>query len=253
MIRMLVSVRNVSEALQAADAGADLIDLKDPGRGALGGLDAEQVAEIVTALRAAGCRARISATIGDLPAGDVERIVQRVRAMARCGVDDVKVGIWRDGEGANMTTMATASLLRRLAQEDAAVVPVFVADAGVPFDDVAVALRLDAFAVLMLDTFDKRGGSLLARLPADEVNRFVQVVRAAGSRAGLAGSLGDTDLSPLRRIAPDIAGFRGAVCCGDREGALEPARVRALLEALHAGEGDVARGARPSPTLSTPA
>jgi hypothetical protein len=38
MMKMLVSVRDIDEALAAAQAGADFIDLKDPAAGALGGL-----------------------------------------------------------------------------------------------------------------------------------------------------------------------------------------------------------------------
>jgi uncharacterized protein (UPF0264 family) len=33
MIRLLVSVRDIGEALAATDAGAELIDLKDPSLG----------------------------------------------------------------------------------------------------------------------------------------------------------------------------------------------------------------------------
>ena len=38
MMRLLISVRSSAEALLAARGGADFIDLKEPGQGALGGL-----------------------------------------------------------------------------------------------------------------------------------------------------------------------------------------------------------------------
>ena len=40
MTRLVISVRNVAEAIAAAAGGADLIDLKEPNRGALGRVDA---------------------------------------------------------------------------------------------------------------------------------------------------------------------------------------------------------------------
>src|ERR1700758_3746331 len=70
MIRMLASVRNLDEARDAAGAGADLIDLKEPGAGALGAVSAPQIARIVHSLRAEYPRLPISAAIGDLLPGD---------------------------------------------------------------------------------------------------------------------------------------------------------------------------------------
>ena len=51
-MRLLVSAKNRAEALAAAAAGADFIDLKDPAAGALGALPIEHIAAITAALRA---------------------------------------------------------------------------------------------------------------------------------------------------------------------------------------------------------
>ena len=40
-----------------------------------------------------------------------------------------------------------------------------------------------------------------------------------------------------RRLAPDFAGFRSAVCAGDRAGALDAGRLAALLALLADGPG----------------
>ena len=50
-MRMLVSVRDVAEAREAVRAGVDLIDLKEPAAGALGGLALPVIREVVAALR----------------------------------------------------------------------------------------------------------------------------------------------------------------------------------------------------------
>ena len=53
-MKLLVSVRSVEEALLAAEGGADFIDLKEPGAGALGGLPIATIRAIVDALRRHG-------------------------------------------------------------------------------------------------------------------------------------------------------------------------------------------------------
>ena len=62
--RFLASVRDDAEASIALQAGADLIDFKEPSAGALGAVDPTLLANAVSSI--AGC-AQTSATIGDLP------------------------------------------------------------------------------------------------------------------------------------------------------------------------------------------
>ena len=226
MIRLLVSVRDVPEALTAAAAGADFIDLKDPAAGALGGLATESIRAIVIALRAAHPRLPISATIGDIDNARIELILQRVAAVAACGVSYVKVGV-EPGE-------AGRALLAALAKCEAAVVPVLLADQGVDLGQVDTALALAAFPALMLDTADKTAGSLTARVASSELADFTQRVQRRGVLAGLAGALRFADLPLLCELAPDFAGFRSAVCIGPRSGALDAGRVRAVRQGLMA-------------------
>jgi uncharacterized protein (UPF0264 family) len=226
--RLLVSVRDVDEALAAAAAGADLVDLKDPAAGALGGLPPAEISAIVRALRACRGDLPLSATIGDVPAGSLDDILGRVDEVARCGVDYVKVGI------AGGHPEAAARLLPRLARCGAQVVPVLFADAGIDAELVGAALHEPAFPALMLDTADKRAGSLLRRVRGDSLAAFVGMVRRRGKLCGLAGSLRADDAAALRALAPDFAGFRGAVCEGERAGPLDPGRVRALRRRLAA-------------------
>jgi uncharacterized protein (UPF0264 family) len=223
-LRILVSVRDVAEARQAAAQGADFVDLKDPSAGALGGLPPARIADVVDALRARPDFAgRISATIGDWPADARAGILRRVAEVAATGVDYVKVGL-APGPHA-------AALVQALAGCGASVVPVLIADRGVDSDLVATALGPRAFPALMLDTEDKRGGSLLQRVPAAALRHFVDLVGAQGALAGLAGALRLDDLPALRAIGPDFAGFRSAVCAGDRAQALDPLRLQALRTA----------------------
>lgn len=124
-MRMLVSVRDGAEALCAAGAGADFIDLKEPAAGALGGLAPARIRDIVAVLRARHPGTTISATIGDVPVDDGETILRRVDEVGGCGVDLVKVGV--PGCGGPAARM----LLRRLGAAAWPVVPVFLADDGI--------------------------------------------------------------------------------------------------------------------------
>jgi len=223
-LKLLVSVRSVEEALLAADGGADLIDLKEPGAGALGGLPITAIRSIVEALKQHGSALRVSATIGDLPMHALDRIAACVKAVGASGVDYVKVGIERGPQA--------RAVLDMLARSGPAVVPVFIADKGLDATDVAHACAL-GFPGLMADTADKLAGSLFDAVPMAELGRFVATVRTAGAMVGLAGALRVEHKPLLDALAPDFAGFRTAVCTGSRDSALDPVRLRALTALMH--------------------
>jgi uncharacterized protein (UPF0264 family) len=222
-MRLLVSVRNDAEAWLAVQGGAGFIDLKEPREGALGGLPVPAISAVVKLLRGRGVALPISATIGDVPMHEIDRIAASVAAVGACGVDYVKVGI-EPAEHAE-------AVLDRLGDCGFAVVPVFIADRGLDFGLVARACTL-GFPAVMADTADKRAGSLLDVVAENRLRRFVHEVQSAGRLAGLAGALRVQHLPALRRLAPDFAGFRSAVCHGDRSSALDPQRVQDLAEAL---------------------
>jgi len=228
-MKLLVSVRSVEEALLAAEGGADFIDLKEPGQGALGGLPIATIRSIVAALRRQGSGLALSATIGDVAMHEADRIAACVDAVGACGVDYVKVGILRAPEARRV--------LAALAASGWPVVPVFIADQGFDWADVEFACAL-GFPGVMADTQDKLAGSLFDAVGNDALRRFVATVRAAGPMVGLAGALRAAHEPLLRALAPDFAGFRTAVCAGDRSSALDPQRLRALAALM--------RGRQPS-------
>ncbi len=223
-MKLLVSVRSVEEALLVAEGGADLVDLKEPGEGALGGLPIATIRLIVDALRRQGSGLPVSATIGDVPLHETGRIASCVAAVGACCVDYVKVGIERVPQA--------RAVLDMLARSGLSIVPVFIADQGLDAADVAHACAL-GFPAVMADTADKHTGSLFDAVPIDELRRFVAAVRASGAMVGLAGALRVEHQPLLSDLAPDFAGFRTAVCVGDRSSALDPRRLRALAALMH--------------------
>lgn len=226
-MKLLVSVRSVEEALLAAEGKVDFIDLKEPGHGALGGLPIATIRDIVGALRRHDSALAISATIGDVAMHETHRIATCVDAVGACGVDYVKVGIERVPQA--------RVVLDALAASAWPIVPVFIADKGLELADVAHACAL-GFPGVMADTFDKSAGSLFDAVPMEDLRRFIAAVGATGTMVGLAGALRPMHEPLLRTLAPDFAGFRTAVCAGDRSSALDPRRLQSLVALMHGHE-----------------
>lgn len=231
-VRLLVSVRSVAEARLVAEGGADFVDLKEPGQGALGGLPLATIGEIVAALRAANSSLPISATIGDVPMHALDTILARVEAVGACGVDYVKVGIER--------SPATGAVLRALAACGRPLVPVFIADRGLDERAVALALSL-RFPGVMVDTANKHAGSLFDLLPPADIARFVAMARETGTMVGIAGAMRRADADRIVALAPDFAGFRSAVCRGERSDALDAGCLDELVAAMRAAQASFNR------------
>jgi (5-formylfuran-3-yl)methyl phosphate synthase len=226
MTALLASVRSADEAFDAANAGAELIDLKEPNAGALGGVATGDIAHIVRELRARYAVRPISATIGDLPNDALDEITSRVLDVAAAGVDYVKVGV-SPGAGAS-------ACLRHLAGLPAAVVPVLLSDDGVDREVAALAAQL-GFVGIVFDTASKNGRTLFDCVDVGVLADCMADARGHGVMTAVAGSLGWGDLGRIRALAPDIAGFRGALCdeVHGRGGRLDPSRVERWVRALH--------------------
>ncbi len=202
MTGMLASVENLTEALQVLAAGVDIIDLKSPSKGALGALPIELVKEIVLAVDG---RLPVSATIGDLPMYP-KQVGDAVEAMASTGVDYVKIGFFPDGDW-----QKTIIHLAPLAAEGVRLVAVLFGDLNPRLDQIP-ALAISGFSAVMLDTMDKRAGSLTQVCTMDFLQSFIIEAKAYGMLCGLAGSLRQTDIPALLDLQADYLGFRGALC-----------------------------------------
>ena len=221
-VRMLASVRSPEEALFALQAGADLIDAKEPLDGILGAVPAETLRAIVAAV---GQRRPVSATVGDLPL-DPERLCVAARLNADCGADFVKIGIFEQPFELSRLQPVPPAL------DGVPLIAVLFADRSPPLQ-VADALAAAGWHGVMLDTANKNAGSLRDWTDPDWLAEFVRQARAAGLLVGLAGSLREDDVRPLAALGPDYLGFRGALCTQtDREECLDPDRVRAIRALL---------------------
>ncbi len=222
MSGMLASVSNLEEALLAESLAVDIIDLKQPARGALGALEIGEVAAIVAALKA---ETHVSATVGDLPM-QPEILFDAVQAMAATGVDYVKIGFFPGGDW-----QACIDRLAEISKRHALIAVLF-ADAHPDFASVET-LSQAGFRGVMLDTMDKRAGSLKQQLTDQQLTQFVDTARRQTLLTGLAGSLRLEDIAPLLTLQADYLGFRGALCRQQlRTAELDPGQISAIRDHL---------------------
>jgi len=222
MTLMLASVTSPAEAEMVSAGGADIIDLKDPAKGALGALDTGVSAHIV---RLVGKRKPVSAAAGAADGGPRE-VVDAVAAVAATGVDYVKVAISRD--------RAAADCVRALGRHanGTKLVGVFFADCE-PNLDMLALMAGSGFTGAMLDTAKKGAGRLLDHMDVAALDCFINRCRKNGLMSGLAGSLEAPDVPRLLPLQPDYLGFRGSLCHGRmREGAIDAASVRVIRELI---------------------
>ena len=222
MSKMLASVNSVEEALLVFNAQVDIIDLKQPAQGALGALPTDLVREIVEII--AG-RSPVSATIGDLPM-QPELVFNAVQAMAKTGVDYIKIGFFPDGD-----SLATVKLLAELTPQYALIAVLF-ADTQPDFSIIS-ALKQSGFVGVMLDTMDKKRGSLTQVMNPTELAHFVKLAQTQQLLCGLAGSLKLADIATLLPYQADYLGFRGALCAEQQRTAkLNPAAIAEIKRAI---------------------
>lgn len=238
MTGLLASVATLDEMDLARAGGADVVDLKDPSRGALGAWAPDGIRRAAAAWNAWWePRPKLSATIGDHPM-EPGLVRAAVEAVAKAGVPMIKIGVFPEGDA-----LGCFDALRPVAGH-VDLVAVFFADQDPDFD-LLPELAAAGFAGAMVDTADKTSGSLRRHLDDHAVGRFVARAHALGMIAGLAGSLKLEDIAPLAAHSPDYLGFRSALCAGARTGCMTEAalaRVRSAIDARRIEDGHAFTG-----------
>jgi uncharacterized protein (UPF0264 family) len=222
MTCFLASVTSVAEARIAINAGADIIDLKDPSQGALGALPMAVIEDIV---RFVDGRRPVSSTVGDLPMLP-DGLLDAVEIVADSGVDIIKVGFFGSvGHVECVRALATQASNKRI-------VAVMFADQRPDFSLITLLAEANFYGA-MLDTADKAAGGLCDWLEQAVLQSFVDTARKHGLLVGLAGSLRLADIGELSALDADYLGFRRALCSGNvRESTLDSGRINEAFELL---------------------
>jgi uncharacterized protein (UPF0264 family) len=237
MTGILVSVRDAWEAGAALQAGASVIDVKEPRHGSLGPADPacwHEVARVVDG------QVPVSAALGELLDGDVSQRIRQLppidyakMGLARCADQDRWASRWHDAMG----------------ELPAATAPVAVAyadwaTAGAPHPEAVLERAIDfGVSMLLLDTFGKRQGWLLDHLTPVALRRLAATARCQHVGLVLAGSLNLARLPHVLALAPDLVAVRGAICDGQRSARLVPERVRQWVAAARHHQSSAGAGA----------
>lgn len=226
MTQLLVSVRSLDEALDAFEAGADLIDLKEPSAGSLGRVTDAVALEVSARLREwVPLSMALGELLADLPAAGTTQADPFALPDA---ISFAKLGL-AGCAAINRWPSRWEAAVRRL-PATCAPVAVIYADWEVTFSPAPEtvlewATRLGCRA-LLIDTYEKKGATVFEYLP---LNRLAQLIASARSRQLLSVLAGSLTLDTARQalhLAPDFVAVRGAVCDGPRHARLVPEKVR---------------------------
>ena len=223
MTQLLISVKNSMEALLALEAGADIIDLKDPNVGALGALNIDETQDIVQAMKGNGL---ISATVGEQHAS-LNVLVHDIKVRAAIGIDIIKIVasplFYSDDFVMHMQTLTNNGIK---------IVTVFFADEKIDLDLLA-KIKQAGFFGAMLDTKIKQH-HLLQVQAAEDLKIFTQMCHQFHLQSGFAGSLQPQHIAYLMQFNPTYIGFRGGVCENlARKNALCHSKVIEIKKLLH--------------------
>jgi dihydroneopterin aldolase len=223
MTFMLASVTGVEEAEIAIRHGADIVDLKDVSSD----FGAVAPALVRATVDAVAQRRPVSAVVGETQMQPAA-MARAVAAMADAGANYVKVGLYPHA-AQDDCVRALSSLARRVS-----LIGVTFADHR-PNEALVALMAESGFAGAMIDTARKKSGRLFDHMDIAAIGNFVESARTRGLLAGLAGSLETPDIPRLLLLAPDVLGFRRALCAGqDRTAHLDADAVdvvRALIPA----------------------
>jgi uncharacterized protein (UPF0264 family) len=234
-MQLLVSVRSPAEVEPALLGGADIIDAKEPGRGSLGPVAPEILAEIVDQIPP---QVDLSVALGDLSAPeDVWNAITRLPELSRQARVYLKLGFaWVSSFEQVNALLEAATAAARCHPASPGIVAVAYADsefAGTipPALVFRAAARAPAKGVL-LDTYLKGRGNLFTWIKPSELSGLIAGAHGSGMLVAVAGSLTLEHLEAVYAAKPDIVGVRGAACSGGREGVVSPSKVRQLRDQL---------------------
>lgn len=217
MTQLLISVKNVEEALIALNCGVDIIDLKDPNIGALGALNLDTSQQILQKVHEykqlilKKITPMTSATVGEAHA-NVQALIKEMDARIDMGVDIIKISassLWNESDS-SINTEITSHIV---ASNQVRFIAVFFADQSIDYD-LLEKLSDYGFYGAMIDT-SKKQSNLLEICTLSTLQMFTQICQKNDLKSGLAGSLKPQHVEQLVHINPSYIGFRGGVCEDD--------------------------------------
>lgn len=222
IIKLLVSPRNLKEAVVAIKSKVDFIDCKNPDEGSLGA-NFPWIIKEMKKLIPPNSSQLLSATIGDFPYLPGSASLAALGA-AVSGADIIKVGLKGPKnleEGINLMQKVVKAVKHY--NNDIKIVTAGYADKK-RMDSSPDFLALPKIAadsgseIVMLDTYIKDGKGLFDFLSVEQLLQFKNIASDLNLEVALAGNLRKDSISKIKEISPDLIGVRSVVCEGfDRQ------------------------------------
>jgi|YelNatPaOPRAMG01_1025707.scaffolds.fasta_scaffold37928_2 uncharacterized protein (UPF0264 family) len=234
-MKLLVSVTDEIEALEALKGGCDILDVKNPSEGALGAAHPTLIRKIVEIVEG---KVEVSATIGDLPNLPGTASLAALGA-ASLGVNYVKAGLY-DVKNFD-EALKMASWIVKAAKEFYSKLKIIIcgyADHAFlgslnPLNLPIIAEKAEADGIL-IDIKNKSSKNLFYYLSFEELRSLVKEAHEYGLTVALAGSLGLNDVEKVKRLEADIIGVRRSICDTTNwlNGRVKSEKVKSLFEVV---------------------
>lgn len=219
--RLLISVRGMNEAVEAARGGAHIADVEYPAS-ALGTPYPLNIRSVRNKLNGNGFKdIMVSTNIGETQYVRASSC-QAALGVALAGADYIKFGLAEQSLGSAIYLARNIiRSVRELAERTRKLYPAVFVDEDMcrffePFEEsVELATESKADGVL-IDTFNKSvGKGLLDYCKVDRIAKFAENMHTYKKEAWIAGSIALEELPELWRTGVDVICVRGAACVQD--------------------------------------
>ncbi|MEM3507085.1 MAG: (5-formylfuran-3-yl)methyl phosphate synthase [Candidatus Bathyarchaeia archaeon] len=212
-MKLLVSVINEDEALEAIKGGCDILDIKNPKEGSLGANHPSITRRIVELFKN---KAKISVTIGDLPNLPGTASLAALGA-ASLGVDYIKAGLY--GVKSFNEALSLMDWIVKAVKEfypEVKIIACGYADYNLinslnPINLPAIAYESNANGIL-IDVKNKTSKKLFQYLSLEALSGIIDKAHEYGLTVALAGALSKEDIGIVKKLKADIIGVRRCVC-----------------------------------------
>lgn len=227
--QLLVSVRDCAEIAPAIAGGCEILDFKDPARGALGRVDDATLGTVLEYCQQYSVTIPLSMALGELCEWRTEQESLKLPSE----ITYLKMGL-SQCSGSRRWISDWQNLIQRIKESSehqhqwiaVAYADWKRADSLSPYEILETASE-NRCAGLLIDTFSKQNGRLLDLLSPETLGEIIELARASQLKIALAGSLRIQDLEILSDLAPDIIGIRGAACLGhSRTSVIQESAIR---------------------------
>jgi uncharacterized protein (UPF0264 family) len=215
-ILLLVSPRNIDEALEVIKSKADIVDCKNPLEGSLGANHPGMIRDMKN-LVVEKSNKLLSATIGDFPHLPCSAALAALGA-AYSGADIIKVGIM-GSKNLDEAVSLMKSVVNAVKDYNKRILVVAAGYADqkrlntspdpLLIPDIAAKANCD---IAMIDTAIKDGKGLFDFLNVESLIDFKNKAKKNNLTVALAGNLKLKDIKIIKEIGPDIIGVRSIVC-----------------------------------------